>query len=389
MRIAVLSIVAILLGASIGLSITWLEFNGVNEHFLQHARSTAPTKAATEEALPIAVVEGGRVFNFGVLNADQTREKTFVIRNEGGKPLDVQWVAESCGKCIQGREKFSGATVPPGGSCEVVVTYSTKKPGPKFSESATISTNDPENSSLLLEIKGDVVKAVRLEPESLTLNSILGSESSTAKVKLIGYQSDKLELLKHEFNNPNANSQFEWTSRPLNASELAAIEHARAGLELQLLVKPGLPIGPISQNVTFKVQAENESTLELPITGSVVGDLSVIGRNIDPRETTYSLGLVKRDTGRSGELFVLVKGPYRDDVKLTVGEVDPPELKIAVGEPKSEGKTVKYPITVSIPKGTPPMSRIGTSQGKAGRFVLQTTHPFSKELPILVRFEVE
>ena len=221
------------------------------------------------------------------------------------------------------------------------------------------------------------------------MSSILASEESIAKIKLIGYQSDKLELLKHEFSNPDLSSQFEWSSRPLNATELSEIEHARSGLELQLLVKPGLPIGPFSQNVTFKVTSEIESSLELPITGTVVGDMSIIGRNVDSNQATFSLGYIKRGEGRTGEMFVLVKGPYRNDVKLTVAEVDPPEMKVSVGEPTSEGKTVKYPVTVSVPKGTPAMSRIGSAQGKAARFVLHTTHPFSKELPVQVRFTVE
>ena len=151
MRIALLSVFAILVGTSIGLSVTYLEFNGVNEHFQHHSKTKITKTTTPSESPPAVVVEGGRVFNFGVLNSDQTREKTFVIRNEGGQPLDVQWVSESCGKCIQGREKFNAATIPPGGSCEVVVIYATKKPGPKFSESATLITNDPENSSLLLE----------------------------------------------------------------------------------------------------------------------------------------------------------------------------------------------------------------------------------------------
>jgi hypothetical protein len=391
MRIALLTVLAVLLGASIGLSITWYEFRGVGEHFQHMSRTKAPIAPGLREIPPEAVVEGGATYDFGVLNHDQTRETTFVIRNEGGMPLTLTWAPPSCGMCIENKHNFTEKTVPSGESCEVIITFSTKKPGPKFHEVAYLTTNDPGKSSLRLEIKGDVIKAVRLEPETLALNSILSSEASTASVKLVGYHSDKLELVKHEFTNPNTSSLFEVTSKKLDAEGLKNIEHAKTGFEFQIKIKPGLPIGPVAQNIVFNVRTDADHTVELPLTGTVVGDMSIIGKNVDSNESRFSLGLIPKGEGRTAEIYVLVKGPHREDVKLSVGTVDPPQLKVSVGEPSSfaEGKIIKFPIQVSIPKGTPPVIRLGNSQGKVARIVLNTTHPHSKELAIDVRFAVD
>src|SRR5688572_17375538 len=124
MRLVLMSLIVIALGASMGLGMTWIEFRDVQEYFqpvslTKPAVSTA-TKVETNKDLtgPVAVVVGGSKFDFGVLNHDQTREKGFVIRNEGTEPLNLSWGGESCGKCISNSRRLESVAVPPGDSYE-------------------------------------------------------------------------------------------------------------------------------------------------------------------------------------------------------------------------------------------------------------------------------
>jgi hypothetical protein len=397
MRLVFMSLIVIALGASIGLGMTWMEFHDVQEYFQPVSLTTPAVSTATNVDTkdltgPVAVVVGGSKFDFGVLNHDQAREKGFVIRNEGTEPLNLSWGGESCGKCISNIRHLDSVTVPPGGSYEVFVGYATRKAEPQFSESAYINTSDLRNSRLQLQIVGAVTMAVKVDPATLALTSISTSEPSSVSAKLFGYHSDKLELVKYEFSDPTSGAFIEITAKPLSEEAIKVENHARAGLDLLLDFKPGLPIGPLSQNVTLTALTDSEHTIVLPITGSVVGDMSIYGKNFDANTGNLNLGILNRNVGVTAEVFVLVKGPQRNDVKLTVGSVDPPEtLQVTIGEPAAlaGGKTIKIPVKVVVPKGAAKTNRLGTQQGKSGKIILESTHPVSKQLPISVRFAVE
>jgi hypothetical protein len=101
---------------------------------------------------------------------------------------------------------------------------------------------------------------------------------------------------------------------------------------------------------------------------------------------------VKVGTGSSATLFLLVKGSHRNDVKFTVGEVTPPnalQVEIGAGTPISDGKALKIPLTVSVPKTAPVQTHMGDARGEMGKIMLETTHPTIKQVPISVRFVVE
>ena len=86
----------------------------------------------------------------------------------------------------------------------------------------------------------------------------------------------------------------------------------------------------------------------------------------------------------------MVRGENADDVKFEIESVDPPELKVTIGEPKKlKDSLCMCRLDIEIPPGTRPMVRLDTSQGERGKFVLTTTHPKMKELAIGVQFAVE
>ena len=106
--------------------------------------------------------------------------------------------------------------------------------------------------------------------------------------------------------------------------------------------------------------------------------------------SSATCGAVEGATGEKAQLSLLVRGEGAEQVKFDVGSVDPPELKVTFGDPKTLSATlVRIPMQVEVPPGTRPMVRLGTSQGDEGKIVLKTTHPNMKELSLGVRFAVE
>jgi hypothetical protein len=130
--------------------------------------------------------------------------------------------------------------------------------------------------------------------------------------------------------------------------------------------------------------------LEIPIVGQIVGDIGVHGTGWNEEAGALKIGSVKSSAGSRSKLSVVVRGADAAATTFKVQSVDPPELKVTIGEPKKLKDTlVQVPLEIEIPAGTRPMVRLDTSQGEAGHIVLSTTHPKIKELAIGVHFAIE
>jgi hypothetical protein len=154
-----------------------------------------------------------------------------------------------------------------------------------------------------------------------------------------------------------------------------------------------MPTGQFQQilKMVARVEGHEDTTLELPVEGRVAGAISVLGTQDATEHGFLSGGRVSSDKGKTWQLKVMVKGPQHADVKLTIDSIDPEKhLTATLGEPMSLGDNITmHPLTVSVPKGAPPIVRLGNEQGDAGQIVIKTTHPLSKEVLLLVRFAVE
>lgn len=161
-------------------------------------------------------------------------------------------------------------------------------------------------------------------------------------------------------------------------------------MRITVTAKPGLPIGRFDQWLSLRTNLPGEK-LEIPVIGRVVGDISMHGVvGWIEEQGVLVIGKVKSDKGTKSRVNVLVRGRDAANVKLDVKSVDPPELKINIGEPKQiKPELLHIPVEIEVPAGTRPMVRLNTAQGEEARIVLSTTHPTIKELMLGVRFAVE
>jgi len=95
--------------------------------------ATPKTVRQEPAAAPKAVVAGGQVHDFGVMEADAVGSHVFVLRNEGNAPLEVRQGDATC-KCTVGligtkSDKEKGeqyVEIPPGESTQVTLEWKTK-----------------------------------------------------------------------------------------------------------------------------------------------------------------------------------------------------------------------------------------------------------------------
>jgi hypothetical protein len=178
----------------------------------------------------------------------------------------------------------------------------------------------------------------------------------------------------------------------LNADELAEEVGAETGLRMLVTLKPGLPLGPFQQTIRLATNWPEVPELEIPVRGTVVGDILILepkGR-FDRQQHLLNFGEVKRDTGAKATLLVTIKGPHRNAVALTVGDVYPGDvLQVEVGPARRSSRVVTFPVTIEIPRGSRIASHLSLKRKELGRIEIETAHRDVTLLPVYVRFSVE
>lgn len=102
---------------------------------------------------PKAVVQKAE-FDFGNINQNDIVKHSFTITNTGDDILKISDIRASCGCTAATPEKKE---LKPGESTQLLVTFNSKgRKGPQ-TKTVNIKTNDPQNSSLVLKIKGNVI----------------------------------------------------------------------------------------------------------------------------------------------------------------------------------------------------------------------------------------
>ncbi len=391
MRLWVLTLGMIFVGVAAGASSAWLEFANVANQFEPHNQSSGATVAmGSAKAGPKVTVVDGTDFDFGVGQRQGAMNHTFVFRNDGDQPLQLEKGTTTC-KCTLSDLKTGD--VLPGGTAEVRLDWKLITLGEQFRQTADIHTNDPLRPTVSLTVHGTVTDLVRLDPHDVVLSNVSANDGAKATVHLLGFNVKDLQILSHEFTHQHTASFFSLDWRPTEADELRDKQGATIGLTGTLAVKPGLPLGPINQTIRLKTNIAEVSQLELDVSGTVVSDISIVGPSqFVEKHSVLMFGVIERDQGAKAILRILIKGPHRQDVTLTVKEIDPADvLKASLGEAReiNAGVVRMYPLEIKVPPGSRLVNRLGSDQAKFGKIVLESTHPTVKEIPINVKFAVE
>ena len=394
MRTSWIVIAAAALGCLIGLGLTYYETVTVGDQFEASFSTLDPYESLPDALhLPRAVVMGESTFDFGTLERNQTGTCIFKIRNESEASLELDFEGVSCGLCI--KTDFEHSYVPFGEELEFQVHYTTHKPGPEFAEHLEIRTNDPDNVMIRFDITGYVSQSIRFSKREISLGSVAAGEDIFSNFRIYGFADDPIKIIAQEFISKQSAEYFSLELTPLELDEFKDEEpRAKSAVQALLTMRRGRSLGPVKQVLRITAQmGDISATRELVIDGKIVGDGDIVllgGRifNKDRNLVQFRsiLGTVKHST----RLRILIRGPYRDKVKLSVGTIDPANVLTAtIGEPTVVGNGYLYPLTITIPKGAPSINRLGTQQGKLGLINIETTHPTAKLLPIYVSFAIE
>jgi hypothetical protein len=325
-------------------------------------------------------------YDFGTMQRGTSKSHDFKITNVGEAPLKLRGGTTTC-KCTL--SEVSESAIPPGESTKVHVQWAAKADNGPFRQSANVLTNDPLQSTLELTVEGKIMSASGVEPPDLVFDKIPVGESKTTQTYVMAMLQDDLQVSDPVLSDPTTRDKFDVKIEPVDAKDLPN-KNARQGVKVSVTAKPGLPAGRVMQWLSLRTNLEDAEKLEIPISGQVVGDISVHGTGWNEERSALMMGSIKSSEGGHAKVSVVVRGADAAGTTFTIKSVDPPEMKVKIDEPKKLKDTlVQTPLEIEIPAGTRPMVHLDTAQGEPGRIVLTTTHPKIKELAIDVQFSVE
>jgi hypothetical protein len=337
--------------------------------------------------------------HFGSVGSGEKGQHAFVIHNRGVAPLVLTRGATSCTCTVSdlgpSTESGDGAseaaaekTVPPGGETTVSIQWTGKGSGGPFRQQATVVTNDPRRPEIAFVIEGTVVPTWKAVPDLVTLPKLSTKSDAVATTTIFTYGDEPPHVDSLAAIDDRTKEFFTISSTPLSETERAREPEATGGFAVTVAVKPGLPIGPLRQTVRMVFRIPEEITAEIPIEGSVAGDISFTGQKWDATRQRLVLGQVSSRTGLNTTFFITARGPNRELVRPVISDVVPSSLVVEVGaaEPIGTGAVLRIPLTVTIPPGSPTANHLGSEQAPSGRIVLTTGLPDSPtvSLPVSV-----
>jgi hypothetical protein len=385
MRILSIMLIAAVVGGAVGAALAYVEVRS-DSASVAAIGEEAPTAPQEPKGKAPRIVVDEPHFNFGTMERGREKSHEFVVHNKGDAPLRLRVGQTSC-KCTLS-EVDTGA-IQPGESTGVKLEWTAKVESGPFRQTAMIHTNDPRQPEVELQIEGEIVQSSNVEPPDFAFDKIEVGQSKTAQVYVMAMLQDDLTVNSTELTAEENRDKFDVKVEQVPKDQLPN-KSAQDGVRVTVTVKPGLPVGRFYEYVTLDTNLKDGGKLHIPITGRIVGDISIHGTNWREDEGVLVLGGVKSSTGRKARINLMVRGEQAHDIKFEVGTVDPTEMKVTIGEPKRiKDALVHVPVDIEIPAGTRPMARLATAQGEEARVVIKTSHPVMKELAFGVRFAVE
>jgi hypothetical protein len=368
-----------------------------------------PAVMPPDGPLPKVVVDQEE-YEFGKIDITAEGRHEFIFANRGQGTLELAAGGTSCGCAVS---EIKDDRIAPGKSGKVTVTWTANKGEGPFRQTATIETNDPTRPQVTLTVWGLITRLVRAVPPALVFGHVSAARPITGQVRLLCQLDEPLEVLGCELSDPQTAKYFEVTFEPLPADQLKEgdagggnsgeegdsgektnadkQQRPRSGYLLTVTVKPGLPLGGFSQTILVQTGLKSVPTVKIPVAGTIVGDISIVGRGWDDQTGILTLGRVSNRQGIQRRLLLVARGPRSKEVQFTLVRTDPDLLQVDEQKLKDtttigSGAVTQTPLIIRIPRGSRRASYLGS---QLGEILINTNHPEIPLLRIRVRFVVE
>ena len=357
------------------------------------SRSTPSKRDQPPGPGPVAEIEEP-TFHFDKMEQGALMRHDFVIRNVGSAPLSVPFLSHTC-KCtkveLAGKAVDVGdsITAPRGGAGIGPLEWEAKTAAGPFRHGGTFETSDLRRSRIELTVEGEVVESSTLAPSQLNFGPIRVGDVGESELLVVAFVEPEVKIESHEIVEPDLAKFMEVEIEPVPSDQLPT-PTASAAARVRVRYRPEGVLGRFAGTLRLETNLKKAGRLVVPIYGSVRGDLSAYGPGWNEAEGLLRLPPVASAEGGRATIWINVRGEHVAETELAVDSVEPRELQAELGEANRLSDALqRFPLTLSIPKGTRPMVRFGEEQGGEGRVVIKTTHPDMPEMRLRVFFVVK
>ena len=314
-------------------------------------------KGAITTASGPKIVFATPVYDFGKVRSGEIVKYAFLFTNAGSAMLQVSNVQVSCGCTTAGDWSRQ---VEPGKIGSIPIQFNSTGFGSAVEKSITVSCNDTNRPSVVLQIKGNVWRPIDAIPQFAVINLTVIAPSNATTVRIVNNEEAPLTLSMPECSNQafaielrtnQPGREFEMlirTASPLTNSVQAPITvktsstnmpvlniTAWANMQPEVVVAPSqiaLPMAPVMTAMPVTISVLNTVTNTLALFEPKVNDKRV------------DLQLKEIEAGRSFALTVSFPAGF----EIAQGE----KVEVSVKSNHPQFSTIKVPV-IQAPRQTP------------------------------------
>jgi hypothetical protein len=148
--------------------------------------AATPAKAA---GAPQAAI-GATAFDFGIIYEDQALTHTFVIKNTGTAPLNIEDVDPDCACTVPSYDK----SIPPGGQGEITLTIKPFSVIHQFKKETKVRLNDPDRTMVYLTLTGVAQPFIEIQPSHIVRLRGSPGDDIRGEVRFISHLATPLKI---------------------------------------------------------------------------------------------------------------------------------------------------------------------------------------------------
>ncbi len=220
--------------------------------------SATPLVAAPDSA-PGTNTAGARiqfatpVYDFGKVRSGELVKYAYAFTNIGDRLLELTAVRPSCGCTTAGEWSRK---VEPGQTGSIPIQFNSGNFNGQVAKTITVTCNDTNKPSVVLQLKGTIWKAVDVTPQYAVLNLTVESPTNSTTVRIVSNEEGPLTLFAPESNNKVFDAEVK-TNQP--------------GKEFLVIIKavPPLPLGSTRGIVSLKTSSTNMPIISITAIANV------------------------------------------------------------------------------------------------------------------------
>jgi hypothetical protein len=263
------------------------------------------------------------VADLGELMAGQVVKHDFVYTNVGDSTLEIRAVRASCGCTTAGEWE---RRVEPGGTGRIPIQFNSANFNGPVAKTVMVQSNDPEQGTVVLQVKGKIYVAVEVLPKTLAFQYQSDDPvSETKTVRLINNLDEPLDV----------------KVRCEHAAFELELETVRPGKEFAVHVRTVPPLGPGNVVVPIVVETGRKDLPAIQVQAYAIERQAVV---ISPRQLILPAGRLTAETRPS----VTIRSQAKQALELSEPAIDVPGAEVELREMQA-GRV--YSLTAIFPEG--------------------------------------